>query len=38
MNLPAFAGSFSQEKAVKPFPMLDLPGVSDIDDLRRRSS
>jgi hypothetical protein len=33
MNLPAFAGSFSQEKAVKPSPVLDLPGVSDIDRL-----
>ncbi len=29
---------FSQAEAVKPQPMLNLPGSSDIDYLRRRSS
>jgi hypothetical protein len=30
--------SFSQAEAVKPQPMLNLPGPSDIDYLRRQSS
>jgi hypothetical protein len=29
---------FSQDEAVKPQPMLNLPGSSDIDDFHRRSS
>jgi hypothetical protein len=32
------AGLLSQEKAVKPSPIFDLPGFSDIDDLRRQKS
>jgi len=35
---PACAGSFPQEKAVKPSPMFNLSGVSDIDGLRSRNS
>jgi len=37
-NSPTFADLFSQDKAVKLYPMLNLPGLSEIDNLRCRSS